>query len=135
VAAPAPGTVVLFLAGDPALAERQANPAVVATMWSRFLPANFVMRKGTPPPRDPDAPGPFPPDQLMCAQRLLDAAKLLGRSVKIVDVNRPGEDRELVRRWVSAADILPILLRSDGNRLEGAEAFHPATLRGFLAPP
>lgn len=137
MSAPGPGTLVLFVGGDPSLeAERAGRPPMLAGMARLFVPGPFLIKKPPPAsPRDPDAPWEIPADQVMSAQRVLDAAKRAGRTVRIVDVNRPGADRGLVERFVGPGDVLPILLRSDGERLEGAESFEPATLRGFLAVP
>ena len=136
--APNPGTVVLFLAGDPALAERQASrPPLYGGLARLVVPMALLpggmgdrMAPGRERPTGPDA---FPADQVMCAQQLLEAAKRLGRAVKIVDVNQPGEDRALVQRFVGLDDVLPIAVRSDGTRLEGAESFGPGALQDFLA--
>jgi hypothetical protein len=88
------------------------------------------MAPGRERPSEPDA---FPADQVMCAQQLLEAAKRLGRTVKIVDVNQPEVDRALVQRFVGPDDVLPIAVRSDGTRLEGTESFGPGALQEFLA--
>jgi hypothetical protein len=69
----------------------------------------------------------------MCALQLSKAAKRLGRTVKIVDVNQPGDDRTLVLRFVGPDDVLPIAVRSDGTRLEGVESFGSGSLQDFLA--
>jgi len=71
----------------------------------------------------------------MCAQLSTDVAKQRGRNLRLVDVNDPGEDRALVQQYVGVADVLPILLRSDGSRLEGEEAFTPRAVRRFMAVP
>jgi hypothetical protein len=63
---------------------------------------------------------------------VLEIAARLGVSVKIVDVERPGADRGLVESCVSPDDPLPILLRADGQRIEGDEAFQPHAIERFL---
>jgi len=138
VGSPSPGTILLFLAGDPTLAERQASQPEMRGGFARFfLPAAAF---GTGPEgsgarraADPAGPTAFPPEQLMCAQRLIDLARKLGRKVQVIDVNRPEDARALVERYVGPDDVLPIAVRSDGERLEGEEAFTPAVLRGFLS--
>jgi hypothetical protein len=131
VSAPSPGTVVVFLAGDPSLAARRSSvPAAVGGPWRLVAPGNLLL--GAPGRK---ASTPFPAEQVMCAQRLMDAAKSRGRTVEVVDVNDPGPDRALVERWVSSADILPLAVRSDGARLEGAEAFTRAAVDAFLSRP
>ena len=52
-----------------------------------------------------------------------------------MDVNRPGEHLDLVHRVVGPNDVLPILLRPDGARLEGTENFVPDVLSRFLSRP
>jgi len=136
MSAPLVGTVVLFLGGDPALAETQAaRPAMYAGFSRFFLPGTLSSGLGGPKRRDQAGAGPpmaFPPEQVMCAQRLLDLAKRLGRTVRLVDVNHPGNDRPLVERFVGPSDVLPIALRFDGERLEGEESFEAGNLRQFL---
>jgi len=129
-----PGVVVLFLASDPDLAARRAaSPAPVGVISRVVMPVRFLAAGRGPPPRaGGDLPPAFPADQVMCATRAREAAKRAGRTVRVVDVNDPGEDRQLVERYIAATDILPVLLRSDGARLEGAESFAPRTLRQFL---
>jgi len=134
MAAPAPGTVVLFLGSDPETEHRVgALPGTVSWLARTVFPANVFLG---PPFRSSksseDEIGPFPADQVMCAQRVLDQAKKVGRTVQFVDVNRPGEARELVLRFMGPGDVLPVLLRQDGARLAGAESFDGRTIREFL---
>jgi len=131
----APGTLLLFLGGDPDLPAMRQPIRQRYTMLERlFLPRTTGAGPSTPvPPRDPAAPWPYPVAHVMCAQRLADAARRTGRAVKTVDVNRPGEDRALVEGFVGPNDVLPFVVRSDGARLEGAESFTPAALRKFVA--
>ena len=134
MAAPAPGSVVVFLGSDSELADRlAARPATLAWMSRFLLPANVVLDRAGNAAADSSADGPFPPDQVMCAQRLIDLAKRAHRSVRVVDVNRPGADRPLVERYVTADDVLPIAVRADGQRVVGVEGFDPPNLRQFLA--
>ncbi len=132
MAAPSPGSVVVFLGSDPGLADRLAGrPAPVGWMSRTFLPGNLVLARGST--GGPSAEGAFPADQLMCAQRLIDLAKRSHRTVRIVDVNRPGDDRPLVERFVGPDDVLPVAVRADGQRLVGAEGFGKPRLLDFLA--
>jgi hypothetical protein len=55
------------------------------------------------------------------------------RSLLVVDVNAPGDHRDLVERWVGAEDVLPLLVRPDGRRLGGEENFVPGRVRRFIA--
>jgi len=135
---PNPGTVVLFLAGDPVLAQRQASRPPMYWGIARFFRGSALLPGGiadrmAPGREHPTEPNAFPADQVMVAQQLSEAAKRLGRTVMIVDVNQPGDDRALVQRFVGPNDVLPIAVRSDGTRLEGAESFDPGTLQDFLS--
>ncbi len=128
-----PGTVLLLVGGDPALKERRDGTPANLSMGARiFLPANLAAKRPGPPPGAEDEAWPLPPAQLMGAQQLLDATKRQGRTVKVVDVNRPGDDLGLVQRFFGVEDPLPIAVRSDGVRLVGAETFTPKALRDFL---
>jgi hypothetical protein len=66
------------------------------------------------------------------ARMVVEIAQRHGLSVKVVDVDSPGEDRSLVERYVSADDDLPILIRPDGARLSGDDAFVPKTVERFV---
>jgi hypothetical protein len=133
MAAPPPGSVIVFLGSDPESVDLLAARPATLTWMSRFLPANLVLGRAEAAEADRSAEGPFPPDQVMCAQRLLDLAKRAHRSVRVVDVNRPGPDRPLVQRYVTENDVLPIAVRADGQRLVGTEGFEPPLIRRFLA--
>jgi len=64
-----------------------------------------------------------------------ESASRVGEHVTLVDVNRPGVYRDLVRRWVREDDVFPLLVRADGTRLEGMENFTAHKIRAFLASP
>lgn len=85
------------------------------------------------PPLTDERPWHLPPAQMACVQIVLDAAKRQGRGVVVVDVDRPGEHKDLVDRYVGSNDVLPLLVREDGARLEGEERFAPAEVRRFIA--
>lgn len=145
MALPGRGTVVLFLGGDPALAARLAalpertsgSLGTAVSVRRLFFPQPPTRgtrgASPTPPPQGSDTPVAFPADQVLCAQRVTDAATKAGKAVKIVDVNDPGDDREMVQRFVGESSILPIAVRFDGARLEGAEAFTGRAVRHLLA--
>ena len=137
MASPTPGTFVLFLASDPALANRLASQPTPMGPLQRIVTGPVLRaRPAAGPSMGASSGSPaWPADQVMCAQRVLDVARKAGRTVRLVDVNRPGDDRPLVERYVGEADLLPLLVRSDGARLEGVEAFAPSIVRAFLAHP
>lgn len=63
---------------------------------------------------------------------VLDVAKSKGWGVTIVNANASGRARELVDRWLAPEDLLPVLVRPDGERLVGLEMFTPRNVRRFL---
>ncbi len=134
MATPAPGSVLFFVGGDPDLADDLASkPATVGGFARIFLPASVAGFVSDPRTQRPaENSWLIPTSQVMCAELLVRAAERTHRTIQIVDVNRPGEDRPLVERFVQASDVLPIAVRADGMRLVGAEAFTPSNLRRFL---
>jgi hypothetical protein len=135
VATPTKGTVVLFLAADRERArDREYLRSNTVGGFGRWFVPPVLLTSGAPPDESSVDPARgFPADQLACAQQLLDEAKRSRTTVRIVDVNFPlDEDRALVERFVGPSDILPLLVREDGSRLEGSEAFAPRTIRTFL---
>ena len=91
--------------------------------------ATDVAATPSPNPR----PWHLPPSQTACLDIVLDTAERQRDEVLVVDVDRPGEHRDLVERYVGSNDVLPLLLRPDGARLEGLENFTPARVRKFIA--
>ena len=77
----------------------------------------------------------FPADVGRCVRVAVEVALSLGRTVHVVDVSRPADDRGLVERWVGPDTILPLLVASEGRRLQGIDAFVPSRLRAFFAAP
>jgi len=136
MSAPDPNGLLLFVAGDPDLAGRLARfPGRAPRLGMFLIPPGLLLGSGpSVPPPDPTAPWLIPVDQMLCVDRLSEAVQGTGRTVKVVDVNRPGDDRALVERWVGPEDVLPILVRQDGARIEGSEAFSRSRLREFLRP-
>jgi hypothetical protein len=126
--------VLLLLSGDSALAERRANfPPAVSGLARAVIPGALFF--GSPPRRvraGEEDPRRFPSDQVICAERVVEAAERLSIEVEIVDINTRGLDREVVDRYVGRNDVLPVLVRADGQRLVGAESFGPAAVRDFL---
>lgn len=126
----------MFLSSDPAgAAQRALDPVTGLASVGRFLLPAGLFTLGQRARADAPRPafGPFPPGQLMCVDRVLEAAKATGRSVSLVDVNEPGLDGNLVAELLGAWDVLPVLVRSDRTRLVGEESFTPHALRRFLS--
>lgn len=135
MSAPGPGSLLLFVAGDPSLANELVRfPKGLPLLAAFLLPASILL--GPAPPQQLAAGEEvwlIPADQVMCLERVGAALQGRHRTVKVVDVNHPSDDdRRLVVQYVGAEDILPILVRPDGARLEGVEAFAPSALRRFV---
>lgn len=84
------------------------------------------------PPLTDRRPWHLPPQQVACIDVVLDAAERERRTVLVIDVNRPEDHQELVDRWVMPNDVMPLLVRPDGRRLDGEENFVPHRVRQFI---
>ncbi len=126
-----PGTFLLFVAGEP---DRGDDSVVSRTRFNRFsgfLPAPGAGSQQPPGPLEP--PWHLPLEQRRCLAMVGSLAEPLHRAVKVVDVNRPEGDRELVARWVSEETLLPSLVAPDGRRLDGLDSFLPNRVRALLS--
>ena len=134
MALPSGPALLLFVGGDPQLAESLgAFPRAFPRLLGFIVPPTLLIGSARgDPPRASEAPWLIPADQLMASERLSEAIRGTPRTVKVIDANQPGDDRALVERYLTPADVLPVLVRPDGARLEGAEAFSPSNLRAFL---
>jgi len=139
VGAPAGLDLLLFVGGEPIDPNdplQQVSASVFARFANTLLPAVAWSRSPSKVrPADPAATGPpwhLGRQEIFCVNQVLEVAEKLGRSVTVVDVNRAGEQQPLVDRWVGNEDILPILVRPDGERLEGSENFSSSILRKFI---
>jgi hypothetical protein len=88
------------------------------------------------PPEDPvsHADWQIPAPLVACVQAVLDVVRRHHRSIRVVDVNRPGEYAEQVHEYVVTPHTFPVLVAPDGRRLEGIESFGESTLERFMAP-
>ena len=145
---PGGDNLLLFVAGIPGEAE---EPESHSTMVRWLLGANAEVRfvewrrerrrrsSGSaypgPPPLPEEGPWHFPRKAAASVSLVCESASRAGRHVTFIDVNRPGVYQELVRRWVGANDVFPLLIRSDGSRLEGIENFTPRNVRAFVTGP
>jgi len=122
---------LLFLAGEPFQegVPGARHPVVFAVSVAGG--AGPVDSYGGHIPAD-HAPGQIYGPQAEMARMVLDLANGCGVSVKIVDVERPGSDADLVQQHISPDDVLPALLRPDGRRLSGSESIVPARVAVFL---
>jgi len=131
---PLEGRCLLFLSGEPL---ESATPGgrvrYVSAAIGGGAPLGAISWGGR-------QPGDAAPDQVFgeagrIGRLVLDVARRNGLSVKVVNVNHPGDDRALAQEYVAADDDLPVLIRPDGARLSGEESFVPSTLERFLAGP
>ncbi len=79
-----------------------------------------------------EQPWHLPMQQIQCVNLVFDIARDLGRTMALIDVNRPTGYEDFVRRWVGADPVLPVLVRPDGSRLQGLEEFIPGKVRRFI---
>jgi hypothetical protein len=122
---------VLFIAGEPrrdALAGQSSQAlvgvvpvagATVVTLGSAHEPSDLL-------------PGQIFGREANEARYVLAVAGRCGARVKLVDVDHPGEDLALLQSAITEEDVLPCLVRADGQRLSGEEALSPAHLAAFL---
>ena len=85
-----------------------------------------------PPSPTEGPPWHLPRPVIRYVNLVLESADRQGRTVTVVDVDRPEGRQDLVERWVGPADVMPILVRPDGARLSGIEQFTAPKVRKFL---
>lgn len=129
------GTFLLFAGGEPYRGDDGRGilrhfPRMRAFSISR---PEFSEKASVARAKKEPHPWEFPIDVRPCLELVLDLAKKAGQTVKLVDVNRPQDDVELVGRFVNESHLLPMLIAPSGARLEGLDAFSPAAVRSFLA--
>lgn len=135
--------LILFVAGEPSPGTDSMRD-VDTSVWGRFVGMLVGGRllviahraqlaaEGSHPATEDEPPWHLPPQQIQCADLVLQGANLRGKSVTLVDVNRSAGFEDLVERWVGPNDVVPLLVRSDGARLEGVEDFVPRKVRRFI---
>ncbi len=141
MALPAAGTFYFIAGGE---TDRGDDGRMILPHLVRFraftLPEPY---RAARPPADFDkpfvesetnAPRPweFPIDVRQCLELVLDLARRLGKKVVVIDVNRPGDQTEVARRWADADPLYPLLVSALGDRLEGLSDFTPTAVRDFL---
>ncbi len=145
MAAPAPGTLLLFVASEPGPGPASL-PSQKLFSFARasgaFLPPILFLGSydrspppGTPASGDPDGPTGrhLSPETIDCANLVLVLAERAGQQVALVELDGSPGSGPLADRWVRPRDLLPVLVRPDGARLVGPEYFTPARVRQFLA--
>ena len=141
------GDLLLFVAGEPdsgVPSVRNASGSFAMRVGGALMPPGLFMKPAPGPSPAPDhaklAPTQerslhLPPQQIYCVNTVLEAARREGRKVTVVDVDQPAGRQDLVDRWVGPDDVLPLLVRPDGARLEGDENFSPRKVRRFIDGP
>jgi len=150
---PSGDELILFVAGEPDFgigSLHEGRTTIVDRLVGMALPFGGhvpVSRSSSPPgdippssgesesPPSDERPWHLPPAQVQCVDMVLGIARHERRTVTVVDVDRPGAQQTLVDRWVGPNDVLPLLVRMDGSRLEGIEEFVPQKVRQFLRRP
>jgi hypothetical protein len=139
-----PNDLVMFVAGEPDSGRpslRQSTVSGLTRAVGAVVPLGVVMKSPQGPPTDSGTvPSQssrgtrwhLPPEQVHCINTVLEVAEQEDRQVAIVDVDRSDGRPDLVARWVGPDDVLPLLVRPDGARLQGIENFSPRTVRRFV---
>jgi len=134
---------LLFVAGEPDAtgdSMRDVNTSIGSRLVSTIAPVGHWTQPSRREQRPGFSSGPeaeeqswhIPQQQHVCVDLVVNTANNAGKSVRVIDVNRPEDFRELVGRWVGSADVLPLLVSPDGARLEGVEEFVPHKVRRFI---
>ncbi|MCI4373607.1 MAG: hypothetical protein L3K02_08210 [Thermoplasmata archaeon] len=136
-----PSELLLFVSGEP---ETGVDPfRDIQSPWARLF-AGSVRLFGHRRPRDVEdltrsltsSTGAgrlrLPPDQIQCVNQVVRLAGKAGRTVRIVDVNEPVGQENLVARWTGPNDVFPLLIRPGGAKLVGEEAFLARKVRRFI---
>jgi hypothetical protein len=136
--------LILFVAGEPDPgfpSLRNTTMPTFTRLVGGFVPLRLAMGPSKLPSSvEADAqfvrlairPWHLPPEQIHCVNLVLEVAGREARDVTIVDVDRAGGRQDLIARWVGPNDLLPLLVRPDGARLEGIEKFVPRKVRQFI---
>jgi hypothetical protein len=143
MATPVGTDLLLFVAGEPGPptdSMRDVETSIVGRMTGSIV-GDWWRRRGgsqSATASSPLAQGTdgtlwhLPPQQIQVVNLVFDIAKRTRKSVGLIDVNRPANHQELVDWWVGPEGILPLLVRSDGARLQGMEGFAPGRVRRFI---
>jgi len=74
----------------------------------------------------------LPRQQALCVRLVLDVARRVGCPVRVVDLSRQSAPQDVLESHPGEAERLPVLVRPDGTRLSGEEAFTAGRVRKFL---
>jgi len=140
--------LLMFVAGEPeSMPSIRRSGAGALPRWATLFTGTGLIfaskpKIGNGEPFNPDTyqqpplsdvrPWHLPQQQMICLDLVLDVAEKQKKTVAVIDVDRPLDQKVAVDRWVHANDVLPLLVRSDGARLEGVENFEPAKVQRFI---
>ena len=99
---------------------------------SMFFPVGLLRRRSDYDQALAAAHVDVPYEQAHCARLAIDIASRLHYAVEVVDVNSPDLPISSVERVIGTGATFPVLVRPDGNWIEGAENFTPSKVRKFL---
>ena len=141
--------LILFVAGEPESTPSLHNSNVGSlSHLAGFMLGRLAMPPSSsgsapgassPTPSSPgaspleEAPWHLPPQQVTCENLVVEVARQRQKTVLVIDVNRPEGQQALIEQWLRPNDVIPLLVRTDGARLDGAENFTPARVRKFVA--
>jgi hypothetical protein len=74
-------------------------------------------------------------DERMRVMRTWKIADGLGYQLHVVDIGQHSRFHAVIEEHLHALKEFPVLVRPNGDRLEGPASFTEDRLRGFLAPP
>lgn len=139
---PLPSTLLLLVSGEPGPDTDPANyRSFGATLASLFIPPTLLVGQAKSHPEsttsspDVGVSWHIPRASIPCVNLVLEIAKSKGWEVALVNANASGQEQGLVSRWVGPGDLLPVLVRPDGERLAGLDSFTPGNVRRFLTKP
>jgi hypothetical protein len=130
---------LLFVAGEPNTGPnpmQDVSRSVFDRLGTAMIGDVIMLRTGTKSgPAYPTSAWHLSAWGQQCRDLVLSVAADLGRPVTVIDVNRDDAPIGVVQHYVGPNDLLPLLVRADGQRLEGHEQFTPRRVRRFLAAP
>lgn len=132
VRTPGASGLVLFVSSEPFLDAIPDGRHPVVSAAATGTGSVLSGRWGGHEPADFEGDQMYGPDARI-GRMVLEIARKRGAAVTVVDVNRPGEAADLVRTYLQPDDVYPVLVRADGARLVGSDAFVPAAVERFVS--
>ena len=140
----APFGLILFVAGEPDPGIPSVRDSTVH-LTDRLIgvypplgrrmkpsPGTSIAADDAQPLPSGEPPWRLPPEQIHCVNTVFEMANLEGATLTVIDVDRAGERQYLVDRWFAENQLIPLLVRADGSKLDGIENFTPRKVRQFI---